>query len=250
MDMTAIRRSVMAAAELKLETVTGTTLNFTTMAVMPLQECAAAFSPVQNGSGTPSPSNVRPITGRTGITIYRSGPDTSSPESFAATWQTEAGTVYAGSVDVATGVLTINEKLITLNGESGWRVSGTNKFYCPMNVVAPDMKHIINLPCVSNMYAFGGYSNSGSSGVSVNGNYYLQYYGSDDHPEWNRTWVYDTSYTLEQFKMMLNTTPLQATYPITPVTVQLDPVTIETLAGVNIIWSDASGNMTVKYYKL
>lgn len=40
---------------------------------MPLRSCLLDIKPIQEGSGDPSPSNVRAITGRTGLTLHRTG---------------------------------------------------------------------------------------------------------------------------------------------------------------------------------
>ena len=47
--------------------------NFETNMVAPLKECKLYFEPVQEGEGTPSPDNVRPITGWTWLKVYRTG---------------------------------------------------------------------------------------------------------------------------------------------------------------------------------
>ncbi len=57
-------------------------------------------------------SNICPISGRTGMTLYHSGADTSDPETVSVSWQSEAGTVYGGTLDVTTGVLTVTNGYI------------------------------------------------------------------------------------------------------------------------------------------
>ena len=47
--------------------------NFSTDLIAPLKSCKVAFSPVQSGSGDPSPDNVRPISGWTGCNVVRTG---------------------------------------------------------------------------------------------------------------------------------------------------------------------------------
>jgi len=44
--------------------------NFVTDLAAPLKECKIHFSPVQEGTGDPSPDNVRPISGWTGVKVY------------------------------------------------------------------------------------------------------------------------------------------------------------------------------------
>lgn len=40
---------------------------------MPLKSCIVSFGPIQEGEGDPSPENVRPISGRTGLSVIRNG---------------------------------------------------------------------------------------------------------------------------------------------------------------------------------
>lgn len=54
-------------------TATGSLVTFNTTKALPLIECEVGIEPVQEGTGDPSPSNVRPISGRTGVTVYRTG---------------------------------------------------------------------------------------------------------------------------------------------------------------------------------
>lgn len=54
-----------------LESLSGTTASFETDMASKLKECKIHFTPIQEGSGDPSPDNVRPIHGWDGVTIYR-----------------------------------------------------------------------------------------------------------------------------------------------------------------------------------
>ena len=66
------------------------------------------INPVQSGSGDPSPSNIRPITGWTNANVVVS-PSTSAAAgtTYPVSWQSTAGTVYGGTLDVTTGLLTV-----------------------------------------------------------------------------------------------------------------------------------------------
>ena len=75
---------------------------------------------VQSGTGDPSPTNIRPITGFTGLTLNVNGSE------IPVTWQTEAGTVYGGVVDVTTGELTVNVIQIKINTLSWTYASGAS----------------------------------------------------------------------------------------------------------------------------
>lgn len=52
---------------------TGNPVRFITTLERPLLECKAHFEPVQSGSGDPSPSNVRQVSGWTGLTLNHDG---------------------------------------------------------------------------------------------------------------------------------------------------------------------------------
>ncbi len=48
-------------------------VSFSTDMIAPLKECKVHFSPVQSGTGDPSPTNARPISGWTGCDVYGTG---------------------------------------------------------------------------------------------------------------------------------------------------------------------------------
>ena len=64
-------------------------------------------------------SNICPITGRTGVNVYHSGEDTSNPTIYPVSWQSEAGTVYGGTVDLVSGLMTVTDaEIASYNGET------------------------------------------------------------------------------------------------------------------------------------
>ena len=80
------------------------------------------FAPIQSGSGTPSPSNVRPISGRTECDTYVS-PTTS--ETDAEVYTTTLGrTVYGGTLDVVSGELTVTHASVDM-GDLAWYPNGS-----------------------------------------------------------------------------------------------------------------------------
>ena len=78
--------AVMAAVRKILHTITSATglVSFSTNLAEPLEKCECEFSPVQSGSGDPSPDNVRPITGWTGIKVTRTGKNLFSTDEYLA----------------------------------------------------------------------------------------------------------------------------------------------------------------------
>lgn len=74
MGIMSLRRQVLMAQP-HLESVTGANgiATFDTDFIAPVNKTVIPFSPVQSGSGDPSPDNIRPITGWTGCEIYKTG---------------------------------------------------------------------------------------------------------------------------------------------------------------------------------
>lgn len=72
MDMMSLRRRVLVNQN-KLMTATGNPITFNTPLTKPLKECVVRFTPTQEGSGTPSPDNVRNISGRSSVKLWQSG---------------------------------------------------------------------------------------------------------------------------------------------------------------------------------
>ena len=64
-------------------------------------------------------SNICPISGRTGVSVYVSPTqDVADATTYAVDWTSEAGTVYGGTLDVVTGVLTVDmANIASYNGE-------------------------------------------------------------------------------------------------------------------------------------
>lgn len=77
----------------------------------------AKWEPVQEGSGEPSPDNVRPIKGRDSVTITRQ-------EDNQVITLTLPETVYGGEVDAVNGEVAETWGLVTLDGAEKWTVEG------------------------------------------------------------------------------------------------------------------------------
>lgn len=58
---------------IKEYTIVGNPVSFNTNVAKPLKQLLIPFTPVQSGTGDPSPENVRPITGWTGVNVTRTG---------------------------------------------------------------------------------------------------------------------------------------------------------------------------------
>ena len=71
--LTTIKKRIIAAAPHVNTTSTANTVSFTTDMRAPLPQCKVSFAPRQGGSGTASPTNVRPIYGLKYLSVLNSG---------------------------------------------------------------------------------------------------------------------------------------------------------------------------------
>ena len=158
-------------------------------------------------------------------------------------WQSEAGTVYGGYVDLVSGVLVAKWKMIDLGtldyglfGNStrrqAWQSDGIIDSY-PINSVgtvpqwfSPQFK------AVSNNTTWYPYMMAGQDGNAPH-RLYLTFPQSS----------YENS---TQVKTAVSGIPLVYLLE-TPITYQLAPLQLTTLLGRNNIWSNANGNTTVSY---
>lgn len=95
-----------------------------------VSELLIGIEPVMTGSGTPSPQNIRRISGITGVTLtHVAGQETLV---YARDWESEAGTVYGGTFNPLTGKLIVDRILMTkrcidmdnMEVQPGWKNSG------------------------------------------------------------------------------------------------------------------------------
>lgn len=106
--------------------------NFTTDLKAPLKECKVYFSPVQSGSGTPSPNNVRPITGWTSLTTYYSGENLYIPNENNKGYIKNNGTIvvddhstYTDLIPVVAGdIYSFRCTTLNVNGSTNRRLHG------------------------------------------------------------------------------------------------------------------------------
>ena len=185
---------------------------------------------VQSGSGTPSPSNVRPISGGVSDVELRIASAQGAQDETLYSYHLQ-NAIYCGYFDFDT--FAVQEKrMITLDGNAGWSAVGS-KFYVTLNDSSFVSSTATDSGYISNMYLFAGITSGGSTSITVDKRVYLQRVTAN--ASWCRVWVYDTAYTLDQFKALLNSTPLQVTYPITPAYETHDPITVRTRSGNNYI---------------
>lgn len=149
-------------------------------------------------------------------------------------WQTKAGTVYGGSLDVLTGVLTVTHKIIDLTSISSnlWAKSTSypGGFYCNIQTGSLGIKEQADFICshAKTAHTLSEYEN-GTCYCDGSANIRIMPSGSE-LTDWQ-------TYLSEQSN---NGTPVCICAElIESYTIQLDPVTSLTLIDTNTIWTDA-----------
>lgn len=157
---------------------------------------------------------------------------------FTKDWSAVANTVYSGTVDFTTGVLTVNKAQYTFTGNENISVStqgGNNRFnFYSSPVTFATSPNVSSEKC--SMYTVNS--------SPVGGNLYDQViYATGTSIIWRD----DRYANATEMKTALASEILQIVAPLaTPITVQLTPIEIRTLYKDNNIWSD-TGNVTISY---
>lgn len=151
----------------------------------------------------------------------------------------EAGTVYGGTLDVGTGVLTVTHKSVHL-GAKEW-VRGDIYFYTvfPNDSFAPSL-HGYGARCICSMFT------PVTKNASLLGENELSFNSTNISASSGSIAIKTSEYSdIESFT--LGVTGQTFVYPLaTPQTYQLTPVQVRTLLGLNNIYTD-TGNITLEY---
>ena len=154
-------------------------------------------------------------------------------QTIPITFPSEAGTIYGGTLDVTTGLLTVTMAEVDL-GTLNWSyVSGANaRFVAELS----DLKLLtVNMVCSCFV-------------VDTVANIYLHAHDNaiGSHNQYNNLWVYASEYTdSTAFKTAVS--GQQLVYELaTPQTYQLTPTEVTLLLGDNNVWAD-TGDSIVTY---
>lgn len=194
---------------------------------LPFNKLVADIALTQAGSGNPSPENPRAITGFTGLELHIGGLQR------RISWETEAGTVYGGTLDVLRGLLTVTWVGVDVHDSTPLTYNGIRYFRKNLTTAAayPPSTQII-----SNVFRT-------NPGLVQDNIIYVNNPG---------TLIImacaDTSITTAaQFNDFLDANDAQVVYKLaTPARYWLTPPVISSLAGSNSIWTDV-GDVTVEY---
>lgn len=220
---------------------------------VPVVDLTVDITPVQSGSGDPSPSNVRPISGWSVANVHIS-PTLDPQDGTTLTFDLD-GVRYGGRLDALTGVLTVDRFYVQLTEAThDWGVATTGGVqsvgyylyihYSSEHMSWPTFTNPAALLCdtLPRRMVIPGYNNP--YGICLNQNYVayrltLEQLGiestatSAERAEAARTWLANN--------------PTHICYVMAePQTIQLTAQEVETLLGTNNIWAD-TGNTTVKY---
>lgn len=191
----------------------------------------ASWTPAQEGSGDPSPENVRPIQGRDSVRVERREDD-------LAYTLTLPSTVYGGEVDAVRGEGQREWRCITLTGQEPCHIYSTLfyvDFYKMDSFVAESPIDSKNGKC--SHYPYQLYGKNGFIGITLDGGAVV-YSPGDKYPNTNdglREWM---DYLAAQYAAG---TPVQICYK------QANPVpftvaggaSIKALSGTNTVLTDA-----------
>lgn len=192
---------------------------------------------------------VKPMIRRASISDCTFVPYTE--QTYPITWETEAGTVYGGNVDVISGKLTVTHAYKEYTGQTSeaWTASSwtkTNTFVAYSNVdIADSKKEGSRYMCITacNMLPLMGYDelrNADTNGITITGGMTASY----PSIRIDKT----VASTVAELQTYLASNPLTIVYELaTPQTYNITPEDIKTLAGFNQIYSDAGPVIDIKF---
>ena len=195
----------------------------------PLPELTVAVTAVQEGSGTPSPSNPRPITGFSGANIVVADENMVTQSTTNIPF---GQTVYGGVLDVTNGKLTITHKTVDL-GSISWTYFANNIFFSES--LTDRNKGNNNLLCsnykTSDVTSWSSVEDMAIVGNTANKNIY----------------IHDSNYTdAPTFTTAMS--GVQLVYELaTPTEITLTEKEIDTLLHDNNIYSDTGDILSMKY---
>ena len=172
-----------------------------------------------------------------GTEEFTSGPNVYY-DSIPISWETEAGTVYGGYVDLARGEVVAEYRSVSFDGTNlGYYVSSNTIPYWrfnPANSIKPNYSK--RLKTLSNQYNTITQTSTTDKAVRIT---------SDN----NGIYFYDSRFVDEQTAIsLLQDNPVQIVYPLaTPITYQLTPQQLQTLKGINNIWGDTNSDTEITY---
>lgn len=203
---------------------------------IPVKSLVAEIVASQAGSGTPSPSNPRAISGYTDVVIKNDVQGTTQ-----ATYTISLGsTVYMGTLNVTTGILTVTHAYQLFDGSENWQYSengsGRQRVYLPIAGAMPDSIDIIGNIIEKAAAPTAGYPADWTASFNHNASPSLL------------IGVPSSITSAQDFKDLIANTNLQVVYELSaPVVINLIPTEVVTLLGENNIYAN-SGDVEIVYF--
>ena len=244
----AAKKMIGELPEISEYSATGNPATFTTNLSRALTKFEIPFLASQAGSGDPSPDNVRELYGMTGVAIIHNS------QVIMADWEDDAGTLYGGVLDAATGLMTVTQKMYTLTGadSEGWTYLGASlgryRFYSKegANGATPGIDYGANKTSV----VAADYLVAAPNGTSAS---YSEYAGSiitGGTGGDNVVVAVTFATTVAELKAYLAEHPLHIIGILkTPEIIQVPATEVRTVVGSNEISTATLATNTIKYLK-
>lgn len=216
-------------------TVSGSSVSFNSAFALPLKACKVSFEATQAGSGDPSPSNPRAISGVSAIGLTAN----STPVSVSLGEER-----FGGELDVLTGILIVTHRIRHLTSDMDWRTFSNLKRNFYVNI--PDA-----LTAVSSEYPDGKRpykSNMFSYATTIASNYTMTWGGvtNNGNSQFNSG---NAGWGVNDWKSFLNDNDLYIVYDISPITIQLSANELSSIIGNNTFSTD-TGTLEIKFQDL
>ena len=207
---------------------------------VPVSELIVNITATQAGSGTPSPSNPRAISGHSSCTITVED-DIDNPQEVNTVTISLGDTYYGGTLNVTTGELTVTHGIVDL-GMLDWSYNSSRVAF---NVQISDIKPGLTNTVPNNICSIYKTESSVSSAVDVSTKPNMSIIQQNNTIS---VFVRNESYTdATTFKTAMS--GVQLVYELaTPTTVQLTPTEVRTLLNCNIFADTGDINKLV-YFK-
>ena len=215
-------------------TESGSLATFTTPLALPLVSLKANITATQSGTGTPTPSNPRPISGFSSVTLTQKDAEDNTVDTFTISL---GDTYYGGVLDVKNGTATITSGIYTFDGTEDWADENNHLF----SSVFTARKYGDSIQSISDKMKF--YGNGSTS--TLRNNLSNEEYGFVRTN--TRIWVrFDDCSTIAEVQAKTN--GITVSYPLaTPITLSgLTPDNFTTIAGQNNIFAN-SGDVELSF---
>ena len=190
-------------------------------------------------------SNICPITGHDEVTVNFGAEQGTADE----TYTTSLGqTVYGGTLDMVSGVLTADKAMVTLNGSETWNEWRGAAYYTNVGSLVGGAGYPVEM--MSNSFRWIGRRNEPPSSVKL-GDFLSNAVSVGGNWNGNVSFFYDNLVGgVDNFKAWVASNPIQIVYTLnTPLTYTLTAQQIKTLVGTNNVWASSGDivNITFTY---